>query len=358
MSVLVATRGKMIESDMAWSSESRPGKIRFDNGVRNDIAATILSSVGEAFPIAKSKTRISLKSLRPATDPAGHYLLYVGRNKWFLRVSRRHRKSPELEDIASFYIANSGLRVNLPISSRIDIPWGSRRYTAYVFPFLDARHFDGSDKDLICLGKAVRRMHEAFRHFKFANLVRVNALNTARRLAKTKEEVERSIRKGKFSYFRERSGWAKANSAWLKEMVKRFNPYLCLMSEAQCVHGELHLGNVLFSNKGGAAILTDFEEVSDSYFPPSFDIAYLTHRFCMDAISSKNELKRRFGVLEEAYGRKSSGLFDMMRQVSWYNIALIIDRLISGESITPVEEYEKFVRLKLATERFDLERCE
>jgi hypothetical protein len=129
-------------------------------------------------------------------------------------------------------------------------------------------------------------------------------------------------------------------------MAAYFNPYLSKLPEAQCVHGELHLGNVIFTLDREDVVLTDFEETPDAWFPPSFDFAYVAHRFCMDHAGSKDVFYQRLTTFERVYGPLPPDLGEMMRQVAWYNIALIIDRSVRRESTVPDGECDKFVKLE------------
>jgi len=337
----------IIEADMAWDSDVRPQKILYDYSVPTDIARSILSVVLKT----DSTEENSLKSLKPVIDPAGHYCLHNGKEKLFLRVTRRSRKNTDIEDLVTNHLFDTGITVNLPIVSQLTIHWGGHAYLLSVFHFIEGRHFDGSDSDLASLSLAVARMHEALRSFNSADDIHAAALKTAERLSNTKEIVAQLLKTKNFSLFYDRREWAERNYEWLKMMVEGFNPYLCQEPDAQCVHGELHSGNVIFSLQDGPVILIDFEETPDAWFPPAFDIAYLVHRFCMDQNISKGLFNSRLKIVEDNYGKIPSGLKNMMRQVCWYNIALLIDRSIRRESVSSEKEYDKFVKLENMTSR-------
>lgn len=343
-------KGSIIEADMAWNSNVRPNKILFKHKVPEDISFVILSSIQKIFPEIKEEGKISLASLKPVIDCAGHFCLYCGEKKWFLRITRRRRKDNDIEDAVAFYLSNAGIKVNLPFISDSLILWKDHSYLLYIYSLFEGRHYDGSDKDLRNISRVVKHMHRALKSFKFANKVFKNALRTAKRLSDIKTKITHSLQKKDLSLFYERVDWARRNYYWLKAMADCFNPYLCLLPKSQCVHGELHLGNVMFSLRDNSVMLTDFEETSDAWFPPSFDLAYLVHRFCMEGVQSKSIFRRRLDILENTYGILPNDLREMLHQVCWYNIALLIERSARRESTSPEEEYDKFVRLESITD--------
>lgn len=336
----------IIEADMAWDYNVCPGRIIFNHKVSKYHAQRLLDAVGEHFPELRKIGNVSLASLKPLSDLSGHFCLAYGKKKLFLRVSRRQRKNPELEERIARYLSSAGIEALVPLVSGLTLHFEGRDYLLSIFPFVNGRHFDGSDEDLRSISSVLARLHKALKTFKFNNQVRAASLKTAHRLLEAKEKIAYAFKLNDFSVFYELSNWAKVNKDWLKVMIKEFNPYLCLLEGAQCLHGELHTGNVIFSLEESAVILTDFEECPDAWFPPSFDLVYLIHRFCMYENPSSSVFQKRINIVKEAYGRLPSNIQEMMRQVCWYLVALIIDRCFRRESFAPDEECDKFVRLE------------
>lgn len=339
----------VMQADMAWDSKMRPKKIFFRHITPERISQAILAIVSKYIPEIDRGKMATLRSLRPIRDPAGHFCLQYGKKKWFLRITRRKRKNSGLEDAVALYLSNVGIKVNLPVITNLRVYWKNHNYLLYIFPFIEGRHYDGSDSDLKSLSTVLAKVHNALRSFKFANQIYANALKTAEHLAGVKEMLAYSLRFNDFSMYYELFGWMQRHRNWLKTMAEHFDPYLCLSPHAQCVHGELHLGNVIYSLNDGSVILTDFEEVADAWFPPAFDLSYLVHRFCMDRLRSKKIFHKRLNIVETYYGPLPPNLKQIMLQVCWYNIALIISRCICRESIVPEEENEKFIRLENLT---------
>lgn len=336
----------IIEADMAWNYNVCPGHIIFKHEVPEYPAQQILNVLKGHLPVLLKAGSISLASLKPLSDLSGHFCLSYGKNKLFLRVSRRQRKNPDLEERIAKYLSGAGIEVLIPLVSGLTLSSGDRDYLLSVFPFIDGRHFDGSENDLRSISSVLARLHKVLKTSEFVDQIQAAALKTAYRLAEAKAKTAHALSVNDFSLFYELSDWMRRNKDWLNIMIREFNPYLTLLKGAQPVHGELHTGNVIFSLGDSRVILTDFEETPDAWFPPSFDLAYLVHRFCMEQEPSISVFRRRINIIEEAYGKLPPGLRQMMRQVCWYLVALIIDRCFRRESFVPDEECDKFVRLE------------
>ncbi len=339
-----AKRTNPPEADISWQKTMLPGKIDFRYPVPSDIGAALVNTC--SLSLGLERATISLRALQPGADPAGHYTLAHRGKTWFIRVTRRKRKNPLLEDLAAFHAHNTGVAVSLPAAAGLSLDWKGNRFLVYAFDYIPARHFNGTRADLETIGKATALLHRALRSFKFAPLVKKNAERTERRLRSVSRRLRQSLKQNDFSYFCERASWAKRNRLGLDEMAGSFDPSLCTWPEAQCVHGELHRGNILFRANTAEAVFTDFEETPDSWFAPSFDLAYLVHRFCLAGARNADEASGHARTLAAAYGGFPADLEPMLPQVCWYTLALLFDRSFRRESISPETEYDKFLRLR------------
>ena len=336
---------QILEHDMAWDCTARPTSIAFEHIVPKPISDPIFTEVFESFPIS-SGLNPSLTALKPLQDLAGHYCLDNRKEEWFLRITRRRRKNPDLEEDIAFYLDEQGIKVNLPLKRATTIHWRGHDYLLSVFPRIEGRHFDGSERDLIAVCDCLSRTHVALNSFPLANQIRSASVLTAEKLFNLQDRMLRAFETDDLSMFHERSDWVYRNHAWMKTMVESFNPALCSLPNAQPVHGEIHLGNVIFSSFDGSAVLTDFEETTDSWFPISFDLSYLIQRFCFDGQPKRHLLQERLKIVEGFFSYSTRDLQEMMRQVCWHVLAGIVGRCERREAVVPGEEYEKFLKLE------------
>lgn len=133
-------------------------------------------------------------------------------------------------------------------------------------------------------------------------------------------------------------------------MAKEFNPNFHEHHGAQCVHGEIHPGNVIFHDQ--KAILIDFEESLHVFAPTSWDLSYLIQRFCLQDEPDHNTLNTRLKCITESYGEKLPDLRSMMQQIAWFAMAVILDIRVKQNIVSAQGELDKFVRLERQASSF------
>jgi thiamine kinase-like enzyme len=126
-------------------------------------------------------------------------------------------------------------------------------------------------------------------------------------------------------------------------MVHEFEPRFDLLPGAQCIHGQVHPGNVLFDDSG-SAILLDWEEAVYTFAPPDYDLAYFVQRFCLRGEIPDDNWGQLLSTVESVYG-KLPPVAGIMRQLAWFSIAAIVDFSSRGMAVG-LSEYQKFVRLE------------
>jgi Ser/Thr protein kinase RdoA (MazF antagonist) len=332
---------KIKEMDATWDLGVPNGEIRFDGEVDAQISRAILEAVKPRLEI---RPDASLKSLKPPVDPAGHYCLQSGKDRWFLRISRRPRKNLEIENNVTAFVGKNGFPVVVPLVRDLKVLWQGHAYLLYVFPFLQGRYFDGSFNDIRAVATGLRRLHEVLKQNPYAADIKEETKQTATKLERVKATLTRALAANDFTAFHELSSWAGRNKDFLSTMAGSFDPWLCRWSEAQSVHADLHLGNLLFS-PSGEVVFVDFEETPDAWFPPAFDMAYLIHRLGFYGEWDERLLRQRLDALREGYGSWPPRQSEMLTQVPLYLIGLILHHCFERTFTTPERECDKFVKL-------------
>lgn len=335
----------VLNAEFAWPGGDRPSNPNFQHALSgtDTFVQMIKQALASSFsPVLEPDVR--LRALRMPDGPVGRYLLTSSGKSWFIRVSSRWG-NPELEQSITRFLTNQGVHVTVLLVAGRPLPWNGQVLRVDVRPMIEGRHYNGSEDDLRRLAATLAACHRALSHFSRADAVRAATAARNRRLEKICHRMDAALKRGDFRVFAERASWAAEHRDCLLELTKEFEPRLDQDPHAQCLHGEIHLGNVVFCSTNGSAALLDFEESVHVFAPPAWDLAFFVQRFCLYDDPPRAVGLQRLSIVANAYGRPLPILAKMMRQGAWFSIVTILDMRISLGIVTPVSEYDKFVRL-------------
>jgi Ser/Thr protein kinase RdoA (MazF antagonist) len=331
----------MQKAEFGWPAGDQPGEIHFQYAPTAEARDAILRALSPVFPPAKSPDA-TLLALTPPEGVAGRYRLTTAEGEWFVRVST-WLGDAALEQTLVDYLANEGIPVNPFLVAGVALDWEERAYRVDVRPLIHGRHFDNSPDDVKQVTTALVASHQALANFPQADTIRATARERYQQFDRARERIAAALRDSNFGIFIGQEAWAAEHRDWLAEMVQEFEPRFDLLPRAQCIHGQVHPGNVLFDGSG-SAILLDWEEAVYTFAPPAFDLAYFVQRFCLHDDPTPDVLRQRLNTIITHYGPLPP-LAEMMRQLAWMSIAAIL--LYHRQGIaTPISEYDKFVRLE------------
>jgi hypothetical protein len=331
-------------AEFAWPEGDRPGNLVFAHQPAENIQIAVRQALSSAFPPALD-VGASLTALRPSYGPAGRYQLTTRDGKWFVRVSSRWGR-PDLEQALARFLLSEGVSVSPIIVAGVPLQWHGDRFRIDVRPMIEGRHFDGSLADLQSAAAILSTCHKALRRFPRHEAVRTAAAARNDRLREIRDRVAACLSTGKFNEFDEYAEWASAHRQWLEEMKNGFDPHVERWPGAQCLHGEVHRGNVLFRVQDGSPVLVDLEEAVHVFAPPAWDVAFLIQRFGLADSPSRAVLKKRFAAISVGYAVPLPDVALMMRQIAWFNMAVILELRRTEGVVTPLSEYNKFVALE------------
>jgi Ser/Thr protein kinase RdoA (MazF antagonist) len=328
-------------AELGWPTGDQPGEIHFQYEPTWEARDAILRALSPAFPPAKSPDA-ALLALTPPEGVAGRYRLGTPEGEWFVRVST-WLGDAALEQTLVDYLANERVPVNPFLVAGVTLDWEGRIYRVDVRGLIHGRHFDNSPEDVKQATTALVASHGALLSFPQADTIRATATERYQQFDGARARIAAALRDNDFGVFIGQETWAAEHRDWLAAMAHEFEPRFDLLPGAQCVHGQVHPGNVLFT-ADGRAVLVDWEEAVHNYAPPAFDLAYFVQRFCLRDDPTPDVLRQRLDTITAHYGPLPP-LAEMMRQLAWLSIAAIVDFQQQG-IVTPISEYEKFVRLE------------
>lgn len=332
---------KVRPAELAWPGGDTPGKLRFTAKITEKAAAIMVKALGGVFPDTPIEAD-QITALQPTADITGRYRYAGSAGDWFIRISTR-LGYPELEQSLIEHLAAAGITVN-PIVAFQRLEMDGEQFRLDVRPFLRGRHFDGSLDDIARAAGHLRLVHRALADFVGAGQIRQIAGAHYQELAGIKDNLAHCLARGDYDCFAEQAQWAREQADWLRDLVELFDPRLQFLPLAQCIHGEVHPGNVIFTPEG-EAVLVDFEESVHHFTSPLWDLAFLVQRFCLGDDPEAALLRDRLAVVAEQYGASLLGLSGMMRQIAWYTMLMLVDYR-RRRVVSPRSEYDKFVRLE------------
>jgi len=337
----------LTEAEFAWPHGDQAGALDFQHDLSMQVASEISRALTASFPPART-AGARYVGLRAPDGPVGCYRLSTREGSWFVRVSSRLRNSVLRKSIID-YLIEHGININPLYVAGEKLHWEGRTYSIDVSCLVEGRHFNGLTQDLSHVAHTLSACHRALAQFPRAHEIRAAAAVRYQRLREVCEHVSHAIKSGTFGLFGERASWAVTHRDWLSEMVNQFDQHLNERPDAQCVHGEIHPGNVLFRASDDKAVLIDFEESTHLFMPPAWDLAFLVQRFCLKDKPSPAVARERLAVIAEGYGGSLPKLATMMRQAAWFTLATILDLRATQSVVTPIAEYDKFVELERQT---------
>jgi len=332
--------------EYGWKGGDVPGELHFEHSL-SDASWTglLIETVQAVFP--PSAGAADLSALQNVAGPAGSYCLSGGDKSWFVRVSSR-RGDPELERHLLDFLLEREVSVNPLLMAGAAMEWEGLTYRVDVRPLVVGRHYARTPTDLIAVSEATRRCHDALIDYPRAAQVQRNKAVEAELHTKARGWVDEALVRDEFGVFGERQPWAVSNKDFLRELVEGYEPNQMDLDRAQCVHGEIHPGNVIYDGDG-AAVLVDFEDAPKAFGPVEWDMAYLVQRFCLNHFSG-SELRGGLETVARAYGNRLDDLAGAMRQTCWYCVIVAVV-LATEDTLVPVSEYRKFAKMAKQADR-------
>lgn len=331
-------------AEFAWPGGDRPGRLEFSHPVPEELQHALLDRLAELRQHAPSPAD-RVTALMPPKGPLGRFRVMQRDRELFVRVSARWAH-PQLEQALSGFLAAHGIAVNHLEVAGAEFGYGGKSYRLDVRPLLAARHFDGSLEDIRSLALSLRSCHAVLRDFPAEGQVRTLAEERFGRLQQVVIAMRELVAGEQWERLSRDPHWGARHADWLRQMVAEADLRFDLEPGAQCLHAQVHRGNVLYRLNDNAPVLLDFEDAVHTFAAPLWDTAHLVQRFCLHDAPPPETLAGRLATVREAYGAPVADLSLMMRRIAWFSMAILVgDHLYDGASAPPAE-YDKFVFLE------------
>lgn len=209
----------------------------------------------------------------------------------------------------------------------------------FAYDFIDYKIFIPKKKQLYLIGQEIGKMHILMKRCPLKQFIRKKGFQKNRLLLKQLEDIKSN--KIKLNFSKDAINLIKNTS---------LSEYKYLSNNAQMIHGDLNLGNILINKKNNKIFIIDFEDSVTAWISPLYDLAFVIQRFIL-LQESRQKLALSKALIEGYKSQantsnlvSSNNLNSMIKLISIRSL-LILSNLSDKEQINFKNEINKFVIL-------------
>lgn len=286
----------------AWAGAEPPARAAFAEAVPESVRAWLAARVLPLFFDGEIDVAGALAPV--GASRRGHYRVAGYGGDYVLHI--KDAASGDLDQAARIaeFLRERGVTVadyQRARSGRVEETVDGSRITATRY--FEARHGNGDVTDAAALGAALGRCHGALAEYPDATAVRERTESVIARLTEIRDMARQAVPAAVPATWRDAARAAACG----------YDPRFAFAGPAQCVHGDVSPGNVLFSD--GGAVLCDFEDAAFGFRPPLFDLAMAALRFGLDGPEA--EATARVNALLDSYGGAAPDRDLLRRSMTW-----------------------------------------
>jgi len=279
---------------------------------------------------------IQKRSTNPAQALLGYYKISSESNYFAKIVSSKTHKSLRAAEKISKWISSAGVSTNFV---HTDYPKKIKKtdFWLYLYKYIEHDFSIRGSSELNLLGNRVGAMHYLMKSHPLVKQVRANGEKNNKYLLTQLNKIN----SGQVS-----SSLPSKALTILKNITN--SDFLKLTENAQMIHGDLNVGNIIFNKDESDIVFIDFEDSASSWLSPIYDIAFIFQRFVLiDQIENKINLALSFitgyqsqNKIKVPYGT----LFCILKMISIRSL-LILSTLEKKEQELYKNEINKFITL-------------
>jgi len=337
----------MRNMEFGWADGKSHPNSSFNFEVNQDIEVRILDLIKSKIDIKES----SLKLLFPSQTPAGSYhLISANKSEFFIRITSRIGDF-DLENKFVDYLTSNDVPVNKFLFGGINFTWNDIFYRIDVRPFLNGYHYSPNIEDFKKLIHGIKIFHKFAKSFPASQKIRLNQKEISKQKNKTKLKSHKALRDKDFKYFGKYEEWVKKHHIWLDEILDEFDPHLDQMPNAQCLHGQIHPGNVLFIVD--EVVLFDTETSINTFAPVYWDYSWVFQRFI---INQDIELEDSLPYINFLANSKKdiNNLISMTKQNIAHSVVTVFNYFVNEGILVPQSELDKFYNNFMSLAKYEL----
>lgn len=300
--------------------------------------------------IIKQDTDFELDKIKFKGNLEGDFIYTNQSNnneKLFIKITE------EIGEIELIYSLNEFLTERnlsaIPIKNKAGpLLYKEKEYIVYTRPFYEGKVYNNSEEDFLCLINTLNKIHISLKDFPEKDKIKEKSIKYNEKLRKIRDLLKQE---NSFESFKPYKEWLldKKNEEFLKNITTREDIFEIIdCKNAQCLHGDLHSGNVIFGVDGKNAFLFDFNESYKAFAPVEYDLYYVLERFCLNNTSQEktNKVHNRINAIKEryeAYDISLTKLLNMGEVIAMRLVLIVLDNYLNKNLTVNTEELDKFL---------------
>lgn len=315
-----------------------------DPGIPLDDYRSCLEKVFVERKLVRRGQKLSLRLSHFKDMRTLYFIAAVDGTEFLVKATDRMKNAGSTSLVLEF-LHSKGLNVIPFVGSDLGITIQGHRLKVYISRFLNARACTFSLDDFGAFLDVIEPVHKALETFPGKDRIQRNSQAYTQSLNEIKNRLVQASNQRLDPYFGIFSEWVSTNAVFLTQAMPALVLTMHRDARAQCLHGDLHPGNVLFPEKGLPFII-DFDACETLFAPLSYDLAYMLFRFCILEPSRNQDLfMKKVRMLYKVYGDRMPSLkelTDMIQTISLKLIVMVLSNYLTGGVESSVAELEKF----------------
>ncbi len=279
--------------------------------------------------------------------PFGYYQCYAKEQRLFIKIVSPDKAISCLkgEEIVSSIVHSEHVNPLLKALSQLNVSLQNTNIAALVYPFISTRLTNFSNDDISQITTGIAQLH----HSLYRNINEEQVATLCHK--KLNGLIEQWI-----AYQENTQQFPFIPSTAKAIFNNHDESFLHLLTDnAQIIHGDLNVGNVLF-NSCNKATFIDFENTPTSYFSVLFDLAYISERFFVKG-SHQIELKTFLQIYikqrtalaptstKSLQHISESNILTMQKIIPFYCLLILLKKSIKAGELIFESEWHKFIKM-------------
>ncbi|MFT7613560.1 MAG: Ser/Thr protein kinase RdoA (MazF antagonist) [Parvicellaceae bacterium] len=275
----------------------------------------------KAFDFEVIASQIEVMELTNGLE--GRMSISFNNKQYYCRLSKLTGESSMTEELSSFLQASgSPVLVNQRVGGKLIL--NSDEYDVEVRTLQKGIHYQGQSNQLYLLAEALFQLHVELKKFPLSD----KFIKSSKAYNVELEKVQELIKQKSPKLNKVVNNWLNSNADFVENNLLTLELNFIEGFSPQCVHGDLHPGNVLFNSED--VWFLDFEESYKTFASVNYDIGYLIIRYALPSEDSEKVYDDIYQRLRAMYGSQLLSREDLLKYGTKIVLRLMLMAIYNG----------------------------